>query len=177
MPVNQSRCRKIPTRRGDCIVSWEPQPVDFLFRSENLTPADLSLVSAGQARGLIRELFLLGASDDAVAAQGSDRHTSLISQFARGLLDIYSQPASGVGKVTERVGGGATAAADIDTMQARLVYLVNRCSFSPSPACAGHVIDQLDALSRHPFIELLPEQQRVYASLLNLWRSRTTGGH
>ena len=62
------------------------------------TPADLSLVSAGQARGLIRDLFLLGARDDAVAAQGSDRHTSLISRFARGLLGIYSQPASRSGK-------------------------------------------------------------------------------
>lgn len=65
------------------------------------------------------------------------------------------------------------AATDIDAMQARLFCLVSRYSFSPSPAIADRVIGQLDALGRHPCIGLLPEQQRVYASLMNLWRSRT----
>lgn len=96
--MTQPGFRKIPTRRGDYIVSWEPQHVDFLFRSENLTPADLSLVNAGQARELIRDLFLLGARDDAVAAGSSGGRTSLISRFARGLLGLYSQPDSGTGK-------------------------------------------------------------------------------
>ena len=67
---------------------------------------------------------------------------------------------------------GESAAPDIDALQAKLFFLVSRYSFRPSPAIADRVIAQLDALARHPCIELLPVQQRVYASLMNLWRSR-----
>ena len=68
------------------------------------------------------------------------------------------------------------AVADIDTLQAALFYLISRYSFRPSPILAGRVIDQLDALCRHPSIALLPAQHRVYATLLNLWRSRAPAG-
>jgi hypothetical protein len=67
---------------------------------------------------------------------------------------------------------GESAAPDIDALQANLFFLVSSYSFRPSPATADRVIAQLDALGRHPRIELLPVQQRVYASLINLWRSR-----
>lgn len=67
---------------------------------------------------------------------------------------------------------GESAAPDIDALQAKLFFLVSRYSFRPSPAIADRVIAQLDALGRHPCIGLLPLQQRVYASLMNLWRSR-----
>ncbi len=63
-------------------------------------------------------------------------------------------------------------APDIDALQAKLFALVSSYSFRPSPAIADRVIAQLDALGRHPCIELLPVQQRVYATLMNLWRSR-----
>ena len=63
-------------------------------------------------------------------------------------------------------------APDIDALQAKLFALVSSYSFRPSPAIADRVIAQLDALGRHPCIEFLPVQQRVYATLMNLWRSR-----
>ncbi len=83
--------RKIRTHRGDYIVSWDPRHVDYLFRSENLSPDDLSLRDAGQAKRLIRDLFLLGARGDAGAL--ADARDSLISGFARQLLGIYSHQA------------------------------------------------------------------------------------
>ncbi len=98
MAKEHTRFRKIPTRRGDYIVSWEPQHVDFLFRSEKLTPADLSLVNASQARGLIRDLFLLGAQQNAIGTERPAHQTSLISRFARGLLGIYSPSSPGLSK-------------------------------------------------------------------------------
>jgi hypothetical protein len=69
---------------------------------------------------------------------------------------------------------GESAVPDIDALQAKLFFLVSRYGLRPSPAIADRVVAQLDALGRHPCIELLPVQQRVYASLMNLWRSRAS---
>ena len=60
----------------------------------------------------------------------------------------------------------------IDRLQARLFYLMTQYSVHPCQHLAGHIVDQLNCLCRHPHIELLPTQRYIYSQSLNYWRSR-----
>jgi hypothetical protein len=63
-------------------------------------------------------------------------------------------------------------AASIDDLQAGLFCLLSRYAAAPSAEVAEAVVAQLNALCRHPHIDLLPIQARAYCRLLNEWRAR-----
>ena len=61
---------------------------------------------------------------------------------------------------------------NIDRLQARLFYLTTQFSVHPCTHVAGHIVESLTQLCKHPHIELLPAQHYIYSQSLNYWRSR-----
>jgi hypothetical protein len=62
--------------------------------------------------------------------------------------------------------------ASVDDLQAELCWLMTRYAAAPTGPAAAAVVDRLTALCRHPHIELMPRQARVYVRLLGEWRVR-----
>jgi len=58
----------------------------------------------------------------------------------------------------------------LDKLQAGLFYLMTQYTFNHSPTVAAEIVDQVNALLRHPHIELLPAQRAMLAAILNKWR-------
>jgi hypothetical protein len=66
----------------------------------------------------------------------------------------------------------ASESHDLDSLQAGLFYLTTQYSIHPCTRIASKIVEHLDMLCSHPHIALVPEQNRIYSKLINLWRSR-----
>ena len=71
-----------------------------------------------------------------------------------------------------KIGPCADGEPDLDTLQAGLFYLTTQYSIHPCSQIASKIVEHLDMLCSHPHIALVPEQNRIYTKLINLWRAR-----
>ncbi len=87
----QLRRRKVITRHGTFIINWTPAEVEYLLASENLIPEDLLVNDRQHLRRLIRDLFLLGLSDELSRGMIHRDEPPRLAQFARTLARLVEQ--------------------------------------------------------------------------------------
>ncbi|MEJ2094331.1 MAG: hypothetical protein P8X93_03940 [Gammaproteobacteria bacterium] len=71
-----------------------------------------------------------------------------------------------------KIDPSASESHDLDSLQAGLFYLTTQYSIHPCTRIASKIVEHLDMLCSHPHIALVPEQNRIYSKLINLWRAR-----
>ena len=169
--------KKLQTLKKHYFINWTPDEVCRLLRENAIKAEDMIQSSRSRTHRLIRELYLLACQACLVGSAKTDAQASLLCGYARAIKKIshdYDNLFRRT-RMTETANPeprDASSVETIDRLQARLFYLMTQYSLHPCRHLAGHIVDQLNCLCRHPHIELLPTQRYIYSQSLNYWRSR-----
>jgi len=60
----------------------------------------------------------------------------------------------------------------LDRLQASLFYLMTQYSNHHCPMIAKAIVNHINYVYRHPHSDLLPEQKKMFAKLIDYWQSR-----
>ncbi|MBL1140789.1 MAG: hypothetical protein HND53_02045 [Proteobacteria bacterium] len=174
--------RKIIALDKAFLVEWTPNEVCDLLRSKSITADNLVQSNKLTTNKLIRDFFLLACRASLSSSQNDHKKADILSNYAKAIKQISNDYENLFGsiKMTEVVTESETknevmedsVINNIDRMQARLFYLTTQFSVHPCTHLAGHIVELLTSLCKHPHIELLPAQRYIYSQSLNYWRSR-----
>jgi DNA helicase IV len=174
--------RKIITLNKAYMVEWTPEDVCNLL-SKNAIRADKLVQSNKHSTNkLIKDFFLLACRASLCSAKKAEAKANLLRNYAKSIKQISNDYDDLFRRqhMTEAVTESDTkiessedsSINNIDRMQARLFYLTTQFSVHPCTHLAGHIVELLTSLCKHPHIELLPAQHYIYSQSLNYWRSR-----
>lgn len=174
--------RKIITLNKVYFVDWTPEEVCQLLRKEVIRADSLIQTNKTQTKRLVRDLFLLACRASLNSIKDSENKAILLRNYAKSIKQTsheYEQlfRRQIMTKAVSETESQFQVTDDseinnIDRMQARLYYLTTQFSAHPCRHLAGHIIELLTQLCKHPHIELLPAQHYIYSQSLNFWRSR-----
>jgi len=174
--------RKIITLDKAYFVNWTPEDVCSLLQNKSITADNLVQSNKLSTNKLIREFYLLACRASLNSSEVENKKAVMLSNYAKAIKQISNDYEHLFGRIqmTEvpSVSENKTESTEdsainnIDRMQARLFYLTTQFSVHPCTHLAGHIVELLTSLCKHPHIELLPAQHYIYSQSLNYWRSR-----
>ena len=175
--------RKIIALDKVYFVNWTPEEVCSLLENKTISASNLVQKNKVSTKKLIKDFYLLACRASLNAVDGEDRKAIILRNYANAIKRISND----YEKIFRRQTMTETAVTEpetnaqsnedsvlnnIDRMQARLFYLTTQFSAHPCTHLAGHIVELLTKLCKHPHIELLPAQHYIYSQSLNYWRSR-----
>ena len=174
--------RKIIALDKVYFVDWSPENVCDLLENKLISANKLVQKNKNNTNKLVKDFYLLACRASLNASNLDDRKAIMLRNYAKRLKKIsndYEQlfrrqtmtEAVTESEQTKPVNDDS-AINNIDRMQARLFYLTTQFSAHPCTHLAGHIVELLTKLCKHPHIELLPAQHYIYSQSLNYWRSR-----
>jgi hypothetical protein len=174
--------RKILTLNKAYFVEWTPNDVCHLLSKYAITAGELVQSNKGHTKRLIKDFFLLACRASLSSSENDIKKATTLRHYAKAINQIsndyeylfrrqdMSETVVEAEKQTETNENASIN--NIDRMQARLFYLTTQFSIHPCTHLAGHIVELLTSLCKHPHIELLPAQHYIYSQSLNYWRSR-----
>jgi hypothetical protein len=164
------------------VVEWAPTNVCALLRENAISADKLVQSNKFNTKRLIKDFFLLACRASLSTSETEIKKAATLSNYANAIKRISNdyenlfRRQEMVEAVSETDNKSEvmedSAINNIDRMQARLFYLTTQFSVHPCTHLAGHIVELLTSLCKHPHIELLPAQHYIYSQSLNYWRSR-----
>ncbi len=173
--------RKIITLNKAYFVNWTPDDVCNLLTINAITAHKLVQMNKVNTNKLIREFYILACRASLNSSVNEHNKAAMLINYAKEIKQISNDydvlfgrkmmsEAAPISKNKEA--GEDSIINNIDRLQARLFYLTTQFSVQPCTHLAGHIVESLTQLCKHPHIELLPAQHYIYSHSLNYWRSR-----
>lgn len=171
--------RKIQTLNKTYFINWTPSEVCYFLQLKSIRAEQLIQLNKQHTHKLVRQFFLL-ACQASLNLERESREAVLLRTYAKAIKQISTDyenlfrrtEVSAKMNQAELEIDTDTSICSIDRLQARLFYLITQYSLQPCTHLAGHIVNQLTSLCRHPHIELMPAQQYIYSQSINYWRSR-----
>ena len=163
-------------------VNWTPDDVCSLLENKYIPASKLVQMNKINTNRLVRDFFLLACRASLNSTRIEDKKAIMLRHYANTIKQIsndYEQlfrrqmmTDVAIEPEVETQTNEDSAKNSIDRMQARLFYLTTQFSAHPCTHLAGHIVELLTNLCKHPHIELMPAQHYIYSQSLNYWRSR-----
>lgn len=174
--------RKVITLSKAYSVNWTPDDVCNLLAINSITANKLVQFNKLNTNKLIREFYKLACRASLNSSVNENNKAAMLINYAKEIKELSNDYEVLFGRkiMSEAVPiakhndeeGEDSVINNIDRLQARLFYLTTQFSVHPCTHVAGHIVESLTQLCKHPHIELLPAQHYIYCQSLNYWRSR-----
>ncbi len=158
-------------------VNWTPSSVCKLLECGLVRAEQLIQPTKNNTHKLIRDLYLLACQAALKAPMIKSKEAELLRSYARTIKQISEEYDHLFRRQTmieaepqyesTKEKANDSSINNIDRMQARLFYLTTQFSVHPCTHLAGHIVDLLTSLCKHPHIELLPAQPSIYSQSMN----------
>ncbi|GJM04340.1 MAG: hypothetical protein DHS20C09_03310 [marine bacterium B5-7] len=157
-------------------VEWTPDDVCEVLNNNAITANELVQSNKLNTKKLVREFYLLACRASLKPSASDHMNAIVLNRYARAMKLISREyeklfwSSSMSNSVQQSVEEPTNN--NIDKLQARLFYLITQYSENQCSHIAGHIVNLLTSLCRHPHIDLMPAQHYIYSNSINYWRSR-----